>query len=192
MIVAHGPAFEALLVEHGEDVHAVSRIRPEVVPFVETRHPRGKMARRWMGAIEDEDLRLLGRRMVIEEGADEPAVPCPAVFGGGGAVDAGESAAVLNVRFERRLLLGVEHVLRRVQKDDRRIAGKVLYREGSGLFGGIDDEAVFVSKALNGVDAGGDGLMTISVRLREYENADIRCGLRRNGAAICGGERSKN
>ena len=106
MVGAVDAAGVRALVERREHVHAAARVGAERVPLVETLPALRQVAGRRVLAVGDLDGRVLVRRVALEVGADQPAVPGPVVLGVGGGVDAGEAAAGLDVVLECRLLGG--------------------------------------------------------------------------------------
>ena len=121
------------LVERRQHVDLPARVALERVPLVEPLPALRQVARRRVLAVGDLDRRVLVGRVALEVGADQPAVPLPAVLGVGRGVDAGVAAAGLDVLLERRLLGRVERVAGGGEEDH----GVVLAERGGGEVGGV-------------------------------------------------------
>jgi hypothetical protein len=108
--------------------------------------------------------------MVREPGADQIAVPGPAVLGVGGGVDADVAAAAPEVGLEGRLLIGIEHVAGGGQPDDGLEPAQVVHRERAGVLGGRHRDAVVPAQLPDGGDAGGDRRMPEAGGLAEHQD----------------------
>src|SRR5690606_879362 len=112
-------------------------------------------------------------------GADELTVPRPIILGGGGGMYADPSAPALDEPAEGILLFGGQHIPVRVQEDDGGEGGQSLVGEAGGVFGSLDLEIIGSAQILDGLDAGGNGLMPIPFRFRENDYAEawsaVRC-----------------
>ena len=131
------------------------------------------------------------RRVVVEVGADEVAVPGPVVLGVGRRVDAGVAAAGLDVALERGLLGRVEHVTGGGEEDDDLVLREVGVVERAAVLGGRHREVVVGGERLDG----GGRLVDVGVaersRLGEEERVErlLRgCG---GGCLRVGGPRDR-
>ena len=124
----HLAARVCAFVEADKDSDSVAGISPEVVPLVRSR-PSGRQMRRRRVASIDDQRGLLDCRMIQEVRPDETPVPRPVVLGIGRRVDPDETAALLDVALEGRLLFGVEYISAGVQEHDDAVARQALVGE---------------------------------------------------------------
>src|SRR5947208_15486946 len=126
MVGAHRRPGGGGVVHGGQYMHAAARVGPEVVPLVEAgelcrKSPGGRMVR-----ILDPDARVLLRRVLLEVGTDQPAVPGPGETAVGRGVNADEPAAVLDIALEGGLFLWrADRVSGGGQEDHGRVPGQV-------------------------------------------------------------------
>src|SRR5438034_3646997 len=110
VVATHLAAGISRFVDRRQDVHGAARVAAEIVPFVGTLPECRHVLRRWMGAVLDMNRRWLNLGMVREIGADEPAIPRPAVFRVARRMDADKTAPRPDVAFKCSLLSVVEDV----------------------------------------------------------------------------------
>src|SRR5699024_1620641 len=107
------------LVQGRQDVDVAARVLAVVVPLVGTVPRHRQVVGGGVHVVDDVHVGVgRSRRVAGEVGADELAVPGPVVLGVARGVDAGVTAAVLDVSLEGGLLLIVEHVAGGGEPDD--------------------------------------------------------------------------
>ena len=112
--------------------------------------------------------------MTQEGRSDQTGVPGPRIvlpLGIGGGMDADEATAGLDVALEGKLLFAIEHVAGCVEKDHRSIFGERIFRESSGIFGGIDCDATAFPLGFENFETAFDIFVPIFRRPCEYQDA---------------------
>src|SRR5205823_3784066 len=145
--------------------------------------------RRWMGAVLDMNRRWLNLGMVREIGADEPAIPRPAIFRVARRMDADKTAPRPDVAFKCSLFSIVEDVSGRAQEHHDFVSGQPRIGEASSVLRAVHSELVFSANRRYGGDTLRDRIMAKAGRLREDEDSEPRLGLCR---ATGGGRRAGN
>src|SRR4051794_35297925 len=93
MVVAHGPAVVAVLVDTHQHTHLCARRRAEVVPLVGAHPLLRQVASRSVRGVDDTYRRRLNRGMTAKIGTHQLSVPGPVVFGIGSGMNADKSTA---------------------------------------------------------------------------------------------------
>ncbi len=140
VVGAHVAARVRRFVEGGQHVCAGARVALVVVELVGARPGLRQVRAARVCPVLDPGGDLLDGRVRVEVGADQLAVEGPAVFGVGGGVHADITSTATHVRFEGRLLPGVEDVAGGVEEDHRLVRGEVGGVERGGVLGGGDGE----------------------------------------------------
>ena len=135
-----------------------------------------------MGAVAHVELRFLDRRMALEVGADELAVPGPVVLRVRGRVHAHVAVAGADVALEGRLLRAVQHVTRGGHEHHGGEPAQRLVGESRSILGRLDGEAVRRAECLtaampSGIDAWRKPLV------REKTSTRLPAGARADTAA---------
>src|SRR6478752_6860628 len=107
--------------------------------------------------------------MLAKIRAHQRSVPSPVVFGVGRRVDADEAAAPANEALEGRLLVVIEHVARRAQKDDCSIACQTSIAESARIFGRVDLPTALTRQLGQRLDARWNRIVTVLGGLRKDE-----------------------
>ena len=130
-----------------------------------------------MLAVLDVHRGLHNCRVVGEVRAQRLAIPGPRALGrhipGHRGVDSRQPAALLDEGLKGRLLLLVQNVTRRAQKDHHLIPRQVRGRKHAGVLRRIHREMVLGAELLDRRNAIGDGCMPEHQRLREYQRPEL-------------------
>ena len=99
---------------------------------------------------------------------------------------ADEPAAALDEGLECGLLVGVEHVTRRGQKNHRLVAAQGVVTELGGVLAGVDRKAFRGPEPPHQRNADCDRFMPVVGGLREHEDAALRLGLGHFAGVVAG------
>src|SRR5690606_24567502 len=134
-----------------------------------------------MPPVLDVDRRFLDVRVGVEVGAHEVAVPRPVVLGVGRGMRSLMYAAFGDVAFEGRRLFVVQYIAGGGQLHDGVVVGEVVVGERLGVLCGVHGEVVLRAQLFDGLDPGGDRVVSEARRLREDQNTGLGLGLLRGG-----------
>src|SRR6185295_5184585 len=142
MVSAHPAATIRCFVDTYQNGDVWIECVAEVIPLVRSLPDDGQMASRRVRRIDDLQRCRLNRRMPLEIGSHQSAIPRPLVPGVACSMDADESAAVLNEPFERRALVGFQNFPGRVQENHGPVPRQIGIGKYASVFACFDAKTI--------------------------------------------------